>query len=230
MVSEIKAAIVRAEKMGLHEHNKIEALKSILKQYQGKGKLSSAQDKYLNSLLQRFSEQGYEKYKDWKEEWLTNEHTRERGKVISDYYLANAGWFMAVAKTVRNCLKQSEDEIPIIPDFYQFHKMTLNPYAEKVWKSHISPLRWNPGELVQVRSATKVEGYTYQLRQQGINLRTDPCMVIEVNSQAISNAATWDEKKGGCRWVKVNPVGSIHLFDVMEKDLKKYRRPKASKK
>ena len=227
LVSEINDALKRAEQMGFYEADKnVRALESMKEQYQKRGNLTKAQENYLHSLLRRFSEVECVKFMQWKHDWENDEHVRERGDVISKYYLANSSWFISVARVVQDNLKGLTEEVP---NFHQFHRMTLNEYAEKVWKSHTAPLRWNLGELVQVRSAAKVEGYTYNLRAEGVNLRTDPCMVIEVDPVPISNSATWDEKKGGCRWVTINPVGSTHLFNVMEKDLKVYRKPKRRK-
>ena len=107
--------------------------------------------------------------------------------------------------------------------------MLFNEYADKVWASHKAPLIWKAGDLVCCRATSKVTGFTYQIRREGVNVNSDPCMVIETNSKPISNAIKHNEKTGGARWCAINPIGTTHIFHVMEKDLKKYRQPKVKK-
>ena len=105
-------------------------------------------------------------------------------------------------------------------------RMINNEYADKVWQSYKAPHKWKIGELVCCRSNAKIHGFTYMIRQQDININKDPCMVLESGSKPITNATKCDEKRGGCRWVSINPIGTNHIFHVMEKDLKIYRQPK----
>lgn len=185
--------------------------------------LSPAQLNYLESLMEAFSDEELAKAENWHHDWNTDETIRERGDIISKYYIAQRGWFMEVARVTQASLT---GELDIVPDFHQFHRMILNEYAEKVWQSHKSPHRWKAGELVCCRANSQVNGWTYQIRAQGIDINKDPCMVIESGSRPISNATKYDEKRGGCRWVAINPIGTTHIFYVMEKDLKIYRQPK----
>jgi hypothetical protein len=185
--------------------------------------LSPAQVKYFNSLMATFSDEELTKAENWERDWNTDQKLRERGDIISKYYIAQRGWFMEVARTTQECLKKNTTEPP---DFYSFHRMILNEYAEKVWKSHSSPHRWEDGDLVCCRANSNVNGWTYQIQAEGININKDPCMVIESDSRPISNATKYDEKRGGCRWVAINPIGTTYIFHVMEKDLKIYRQPK----
>jgi len=184
--------------------------------------LTAAQVNYLNSLMATFSDKELTKQENWEVEWQTDQGLRKRADVISKYYITNGSWFMEIARDVQRSLTQDDG----IPNFHMFHKMILNEYADKVWKSHESPHRWEIGQLVCCRSNAKIEGFTYLTRQQGVNINKDPCMVLESGSQPISNATKYDEKRGGCRWVSINPVGTTHIFHVMEKDLKIYRQPK----
>lgn len=190
--------------------------------------LSLAQISYLNSLMECFSDEMLTKAENWKTQWKSDKSLRERGDVISKYYISNGSWFMEIARIVQRSLSKGHDDL--IPDFHMFHRMILNEYADKVWKSHESPDRWEVGQLVCCRSNAKIDGWTYQIRAQGINVNKDPCMVIESGSKPISNAANYDEKRGGCRWVSINPIGTTYIFHVMEKDLKIYRQPKKTTK
>jgi hypothetical protein len=228
LVSEISGAIDRAAEMGFYEPDRrVRALQSMKEQHETKGYLSDAQKRYLQSLLRKFSIEERDKFLAWKEDWEKDEHIRERGDVISKYYIAQGSWFISVARVVQDNLKGLTEQIP---DFYQFHKMTLNEYAEKVWSSHSSKHRWSVGDLVCCRSDARIDGWTYQIKAQGIDVNKDPCMVLESGCKPITNASKYDEKRGGCRWVSINPVGTTHIFQVMEKDLKIYRQPKKRSK
>ncbi len=185
--------------------------------------LSSAQANYLCSLMNTFSDEELTKAENWSEEWQSNQELRERADVISKYYIAQSGWFMDVARNVQRTLTEDSGSMP---DFHMFHRMILNEYAEKVWESHKAEHKWKAGELVCCRANAKIDGWTYQIRADGVNVNKDPCMVLESGSKPISNASKYDEKRGGCRWVSINPIGTTHIFHVMEKDLKIYRQPK----
>jgi len=187
--------------------------------------LSEAQVRYLKSLMASFSDSELTKAENWAEEWHTNDGLKERADVISKYYIANGSWFMNIARDVQAILTD-ESESEKTPDFHQFHRMILNEYAAKVWKSHESDHRWEVGDLVCCRATAKIDGWTYQVRAAGVNVNKDPCMVLESGSKPITNATKHDDKRGGCRWVSINPIGTTHIFYVMEKDLKKYRQPK----
>ena len=224
LISEINEAIKRAADMGFFEADRrVRALQSMKEQYEKKGTLTGAQENYLKSMLRKFSEEERTKFIQWKHDWKNDKHVRERGDIISKYYIAQGSWFTSVARVVQDNLKGITEQVP---DFHQFHRMTLNEYAEKVWKSHVAPLIWNVGDLVSVRASASVEGFTYQIRRQGVDINSSPCLVLEVNAGTIQNAITYNEKTGGARWVSINPIGTTHVFQVMEKDLKKYRQPK----
>ena len=209
---------------------KLNALKSLKEQMISPRykELSPRQTSYLSSLMRTFQEKELIKAENWTEDWKTNQEVRNRGDVISKYYLAQSGWFMEVAQTVQRCLRGENGGQA--PDFHMFHRMTLNEYAEKVWKSHTGKHVWKQGDLVCCRANAKIDGWTYQIRADGIDTNKDPCMVLEIGDKDISYATKYDEKRGGCRWVSINPIGTTHIFQVMEKDLKKYRRPKKRSK
>ena len=186
--------------------------------------LSSAQVNFLGNLMEAFSEEEMEKAQSWSEKWNTDEKIRLRGDIISKYYIAQHGWFMDIARTVQRSLSGKNEGLA--PDYHMFHKMVSNEYAKKVWDSYKSPHRWAIGDLVCCRANAKIDGYTYLIRQQGIDVNKDPCMVLKSGSRPISSASKYDEKRGGCRWVSINPIGTTHVFNVMEKDLKAYKQPK----
>ena len=185
--------------------------------------LTLAQINYLNRLMEVFCDSELDKAESWSQDWHSNNELRERGDIISKYYISQKGWFMDIARTVQDSLSGIIDHTP---DFQQFDRMVENEYAVKVWKSHKAPHRWKAGELVCCRANAKTEGWSYHDRSEGISIYKDPCMVIESGSKPISNATKYDEKRGGCRWVSINPIGTNRVFHVMEKDLKIYRPPK----
>ena len=191
--------------------------------------LSHRQVDFMNNLMLSFSKEELDKRENWIVEWRTNQSLRERADVISKYYIANGSWFMEIARSIQDHLTGLSSK-EYVPDFHLFHRMILNEYANKVWESHNSEHRWEAGALVCCRANAKIDGWTYQIRAEGINVNKDPCMVIKSDSKPITYASKYDEKRGGCRWVSINPIGTTHIFQVMEKDLKKYRQPKRSRK
>ncbi len=115
--------------------------------------LSPRQVDYLNSLMANFSKEELDKQENWTTEWQTNQSLRERANVISKYYIAQSGWFMDIARKVQDHLSGMGSK-EYVPDFHMFHRMTLNEYAEKVWKSHESPtggrqVNWSAVVLMQ---------------------------------------------------------------------------------
>ena len=202
---------------------KLSILKDLRNKLDSKWDLSDAQVNYLENLMEAFSNEVLAKAENWVHDWANDSEIRERGDVISKYYIAQKGWFMEVANVTQSSLNGVVDHPP---DFYQFDRMVHNEYAEKVWRSHKAPHRWKAGELVCCRANARTDGWHYYNRVEGLNVHKDPCMVIESGSKPISNASKYDEKRGGCRWVAINPIGSNHIFHVMEKDLKIYRQPK----
>ena len=224
---QINETIERASKI-YNKHSymgmKLTVLKDLRRQMISKSNkdLSPAQARYLNSLMGMFTDEILTKAESWAGKWDTDKNLRERGDVISKYYIANKSWFLEIAATVQQSLTKGD----VTPDFHMFNKMVFNEYAEKVWQSHNSKHRWAVGSLVCCRANANISGWTYQIRADGIDVYKDPCMVIKSGSMPISSAAKYDDKRGGCRWVSINPIGTNYIFHVMEKDLKVYRQPK----
>ena len=83
----IDAAIKRAADMGFYEHDRrVRAMESMKVQYKEKGTLTVAQENYLKSMLRKFSIEEHSKFIQWKQDWKTDKHVRERGNIISKYY------------------------------------------------------------------------------------------------------------------------------------------------
>jgi len=227
---QIDKTIERASKLSLGSNSYLKRKLEVLKDLRDKLKenrkpLTLAQVRYLEALMEHFSDETLTKAENWQTEWETNEELREKADIISKYYIAQRGWFMEVARDIQRILANHDLELDP-PDWGMTERMINNEYAEKVWQNHIGKHIWKAGDLVCCRANAKVDGFTYMIRQQGININRDPCMVLESGSKPISNATKYDEKRGGCRWVSINPIGTNYIFHVMEKDLKKYRQPK----
>ena len=227
-IKQISNTIKRASKLSLGPDNYLKRKLEVLKDFRDKLKenrkpFTLAQIRYLEVLMEHFSDEKLTKAENWQTEWQSNSELRERADVISKYYIAQKGWFMQVARDIQRILVNKA--LPA-PDWSMTERMLYNEYAEKVWKSHKAPHKWKAGELVCCRANARVDGFTYMISQKGININKDPCMVLESGSKPISNATKTDEKRGGCRWVSINPIGTNYIFHVMEKDLKIYRQPK----
>jgi len=231
-IEQIDEAIRRASELSLAEISylgrKLDVLKDLRNKMEQKERsLSAAQINYLNNLMKAFSEDTLSRAEKWETEWKTNKSLRERVDVVSKYYIAQKSWFMSIAQSVQRIL-QSKDETEI-PEWHLVDRMINNEYAEKVWESHSGEHIWQAGDLVCCRTSAKIDGFVYMMRALDIDINKDPCLVLESGSMPISSAVKYDKKRGGCRWVAINPVGTGDILHVMEKDLKKYRQPKTKK-
>ena len=227
---QIDSTIARASKISFEKNTYMKGKLNILKDLRSKMNnpskpLSDAQINFFNSLMATFSDETLAREENWFNEWNSNAEIRERADVISKYYIAQKGWFMEVARDIQRIFDNADLELDP-PDWSMTERMMYNDYADKVWESYKAPHRWKAGELVCCRANARTDGWHYYNRVEGLNVHKDPCMVIESGSKPISNATKYDEKRGGCRWVAINPIGSNHIFHVMEKDLKVYRQPK----
>ena len=168
---QIDKTIERATKIysGKPTHNhmarKLNILKDLRKQMIDniEKDLSPRQVNYLGSLMANFSKEELDKQENWATEWHTNQELRRKADVISKYYIAQRGWFMDIARKVQDHLNGMGSK-KYVPDFHLFHRMTLNEYAEKVWKSHEAPHRWKAGELVCCRANARTDGWHYYNR------------------------------------------------------------------
>lgn len=205
---------------------KLSALESIAHQlFNTEMPLTPNQERYLVAIMDvHLSTDALKALEDWEASWATNNQVREQGDVVSQYYLSQNGWFLTAAKQVQTSLK---DPSAPAPEFGLFNRMVNNEYAEKVWQSHNAEHRWKAGELVCCRANAKIINFRYRT---GVDVTKEPCMVIESGSRPISNAAKYDKKRGGCRWVSINPIGTPYIYHVMEKDLKVYRIPTTKKR
>jgi len=205
---------------------KLSALESIAHQlFNTEMVLTTNQERYLAAIMDgHLSTDALKQLEDWEVSWSTNHKIREQGDVISQYYLSQNGWFLTAAKQIQKSLK---DPTAPAPEYGLYYRMVNNEYAEKVWESHTAEHRWKAGELVCCRHSAKIINFRYRI---GIDVTKDPCMVIESGSRPISHASKHDKKRGGCRWVSINPIGTSYIYHVMEKDLKVYRAPKTKKR
>ena len=229
-IEQIDTTIKRASKVSFSKNSYMKRKLDILKDLRSKmdnppRPLSDAQINFINNLMETFNDETLDREENWATEWSNNAKLRERADVISKYYIAQKSWFMDIARDIQKIL-QNED-LPLgPPDWAMTERMINNEYANKVWQSHTGKHIWKAGDLVCCRANAKVDGFTYMIRVQGFSLYREPSLVLKSGSQPISSASKYDEKRGGCRWVSINPIGTNHVFHVMEKDLKKYRQPK----
>jgi hypothetical protein len=228
--NKIDLTIERASKISFNKNSymrrKLETLKDLREKMNNPERpLSVGQINYVNSLMETFSDKTLDEEENWVSEWESNPKIRERADVVSKYYISQKGWFLDVAKDIQRIMGTDSPSLEA-PDWAMTDRMLYNDYAKKVWANHVAPHRWKAGELVCCRANARTEGWGYFNRTEKVDVYKDPCMVIESGSKPISNATKYDEKRGGCRWVSINPIGTAHIFHVMEKDLKIYRQPR----
>ena len=121
-----------------------------------------------------------------------------------------------------------------LPNFLSLSKMLNNPYADKVWSSHINPPLYAAGDLVKIRSTGVNRIWSqrlhFQEKQAGIeNLNSHICFITKVNAQPITHALSYKPKLGGARVYSVMPIGTTMIYYILECDLKKNRTSKTKK-
>ena len=204
-------------------------LSSLLRQRDRK-KLTSRQESFLNSLIERNSEAAVQAKADakavWVAEWanLPSDY-HEKVRVVAEYYRMT-GYFQRAALGVLNWFaceagKQGAavSELAVVhelPSQKSIDKMINNKYAQKVWESHTTPPLWAVGDMCTLRANPKM---SYPWHYQRVSLTS--LMIIEVDTKPIDKALTYSKSSGGTRYYKVLPVGMAQPIDVLECDLKK---------
>ena len=171
-------------------------LESVQDQLKKGRKLSEKQEKALEKVFARHTEEAKQERADW----FTNfgEAKRERLRVIADYYLRVGSYFMDLVANVKH------DE-NFVPTKKQYHAMCENKYSEKIWANYKTPAKFNRGDLIMIRKVQRLSE----------SWRGKVCVVLDNNSNR------FEAFKGGRPYdVFVPEIGKklqLHERDVMRK-------------
>ena len=171
-------------------------LESVQDQLKKGRKLSEKQEKALEKVFARHTEEAKQERADW----FTNfgEAKRERLRVIADYYLRVGSYFMDLVANVKH------DE-NFVPTKKQYHAMCENKYYEKIWENYKTPAKFQRGDLIMIRKVQRLSE----------SWRGKVCVVLD------NNGNRFEPFKGGRPYdVFVPELGKklqLHERDVMRK-------------
>ena len=244
----IRKTIEAAEKLG----NKRDAytLNSLLRHRQ-KRKLTYRQEDFLKKLIERNDEAALkalaDKNAEWEREWRSNDELRAKAEVIANYYLTTTYYSIPARKVIQWCkiesfTAHSEEEknelyATCLPPKRQLLSMVNNPYADKVWQSHVAEPKWKVGDMVAIRKSykgkldlgNKIATRYWTHKNHGLPMFDELAyMIVEVDSKPVDEALKYDKSRGGCRYYKLLPIGYPTPVDVMECNLKKLLKKQVS--
>ena len=248
----LTAAAVRADKLGNHYGGRV--LRDMARNLERWGDLSHRQNQYCLKLLHENSEEKLKKGEGFYEELFADATLLVEAEAVCEYYTREKyNRYRQTARAFLLHLKHGGEEGCELPPVSDFLRIFENKYAEKVRESARNPLRYNVGDLVMIRkgswgdlespldTAADKAAYptSWGLRKHyrlsdthGDNNKPHlwelPCMVLAADHRPITKSLSYSDSRGGCRWLKVLPLGHAHAIDVMERDLKKCQKKKVS--
>ena len=203
------------------------------------GSLTHRQESYALKLLDSYGDKAVAEHQKaqatWRKEWDNDPELREKAEVVASYYLTTP-YYNNEARAVKQVLNGKDGAT--LPDKSRLYRMISNKYAENVWQSHKGEQKWKVGDMVAIRKTykgsldmgLKIAMHSYRSLSGNIPMYDElSYMVVQADSKPISQSYTYDEKRGGCRYYKLLPVGVPTAVHVMECNLKKVLKKKVTK-
>ena len=185
-------------------------LQSVYEQLQKNRTLSVRQNDILQKIESKLSADAIKEIAEWESAWGV-EH-RRKAIICAKYYKRIGTYFRDIAARV---LEEPEWVMP--KNTYQ--KMCENKYAKKVLSVVESTPAHSCGSIVMLRTtAQKSLGWVAYTE-----MKEKPLFVMEILDDVHSAA------KGAKRY-KVLPAGAIKTVEVEERQIKKYKKAKTTKK
>jgi hypothetical protein len=201
-----------------------EFLTSIRGQVIVKGRLSTAQTKWLENLQDKYSEAAMAEERSWRA--LFDGERRNNVIKLMQYYRANPPYYQDLAEVV---LRDPEG---FIVDARIYNKLMENKFAKKVLAEYTSEPAFKVGEMTVIRKSNKVrlcnmhsgwpEPSSMSFKDSS-ELQNRNAIILEVHAKPITRAAK------GSKVYKVLPVGKTPVY-VHESDLKRARKTKSTRK
>ena len=189
-------------------------LESLRYFYESKGKITHAQESYLISIENHWSDTAVMEEATWMEQY--NDDLRDIAVKCALYYKQQIEQYFG--HTVTKVLNDREGHIL---SKREFTKMCMNKYAQKVIAEYSSECKFSVGELVALRASNSI----HLVNKNVIKYTNTPSklgsgLVLEQNAKPISRACK------GAKVYKVKFVGRPGPLFVCEADIKKLRRKK----
>ena len=190
-------------------------LVSILDQVERGRKLSSKQETFLATVLERNSPTAQQQHEVWAETY--NNQYADDAKVLARYY-KTTGYFKSMVSVIL-----ADD----VPDRKSFLKMYNNKYATKVLTTHRMKPKYNVGDYIFPRASftsTKAvfedglrREISWSITDSSVKRFQDKGALIIEHYNVIMSAAN------GAKTYKILPIGSTIPFIVEERFIKSKR-------
>tara|TARA_R110001599_G_scaffold145046_3_gene327219 strand:+ start:2034 stop:2660 length:627 start_codon:yes stop_codon:yes gene_type:complete len=197
--------ILASARCGARYRNVVESMQLF---YEKRGSLTDGQIRYFESIESNVLPD---------EEWEKNFTAAMRqDTVLAASYYMTTQYFVALATKVL-------DDETYTPSEHEYNKMVLNKYAQKAIKAHKEPYTWNRGDMALVRG-------TLRTSDIGTTQRLGYSAASQLQNQVVLIVGECE----GARLYKTVKVmcpsqPSLAVFELEERKLKKYRKPKGKK-
>ena len=219
---------LQAKPLSPHHSDVVQSFTKALRKW---GRLTDRQVSYLSSIEKNYDEAVVAERRaklqrlDDDPEYRKDVETVCRYYIQSGYYRTTAREFLSYIQDPKSCVNP--------PNLQGLEKMMGNKYARNVIANTNAPVKFQVGEIVQLRSNVSWENVkaceTANYYPRAI-LGYPAFMVIEVDSSPITRALTYTKTRGGTRWYKLLPLGDTKTFEVCERELKRPTKKMMGKK
>ena len=197
--------ILASARCGARYRNVVESMQLF---YEKRGSLTDGQIRYFESI-----ESNVLPDEEWEKNFTVD---MRQDTVLAASYYTTTQYFVALATKVL-------DDETYIPTEHEYNKMVLNKYAQKAIKAHKEPYTWNRGDMALVRG-------TLRTSDIGTTQRLGYSAASKLQNQVVLIVGECE----GARLYKTVKVmcpsqPSLAVFELEERKLKKYRKPKLKK-
>ncbi len=216
----MKETITALEKVyATMSHSDGNFYRSLASWFQKRGSLSPAQEFHLERLSKKYCVTEEEALK--RQKWLDNysqEHRLIALRCAKYYHAQHHKYYGSIV-----------DRVLLAPQSHklcrdEFNKLCNNKYAKKIRAAYDAPVKFSPGDLVQIRATNRLdianERFYEFISMNTRALRNKFCMILEVDALPITRPAK------GARVYKVLVTGVSRTFYAHESDLKTVRGTK----
>lgn len=190
-------------------------LDSLQRYYEDKGKITHAQESYLISIENQWSNEAVMEEAAWMEQYGAD--LREVAIKCALYYKAQTERYFHHIVT-----KVLSDQEGHTLSKREFTKMCMNKYAQKVLDEYQTECKFSVGDLVALRSNNRIQinnpGTVYRAAKISSRTTTWAGMVLEQHARPITRASK------GSKVYKVKFIKNPEPLYVCESDIKKLRR------
>lgn len=253
-IAEIKSVREIALEIGNTDDASI--LNDFIIYHERRGGISDGQERFFHSIQKRNKPELVEASKNFLKT-LQDPAVKPEIMAVCKYYSGGQYWRQSniaqkiiawyAAKDLETIGLDSPD-MPL-PSYSEFASIFENKYALKIRENIRAPRLWGVGDLVQIRKSSSGEvreanstpysedlvgglrsreGQCRNPNNQDIPYLWDtPCTIIEITDK-VGRPMNYNEKRGGTRYYKLLALGRAHVFQAMERDLKKVIKKRIS--